>query len=102
MINITIGGVYHDKVFGADTPGPIWKDVMAGALAGTPSQGLPTVPIGNPTPAPGSTTPAPGSTTPPGSTTGGNGGNGGYPVPWPTFSLPPGIIGGNANGGQRG
>ncbi|MFI1971534.1 penicillin-binding protein [Streptomyces cinnamoneus] len=34
MENITIGGVYHDKVYGADTPGPIWRDAMAGALDG--------------------------------------------------------------------
>ncbi|MEV5241473.1 transglycosylase domain-containing protein [Streptomyces cinnamoneus] len=34
MENITIGGVYHDKVYGADTPGPIWRDAMSGALEG--------------------------------------------------------------------
>ncbi|MEV4432189.1 transglycosylase domain-containing protein [Streptomyces sp. NPDC049585] len=34
MENITIGGVYHDKVYGADTPGPIWRDAMTGALDG--------------------------------------------------------------------
>ncbi|MGW5636021.1 transglycosylase domain-containing protein [Streptomyces sp. NPDC003832] len=34
MRNITIGGVYHDLVYGSDTPGPIWKDAMTGALAG--------------------------------------------------------------------
>ncbi|WP_414168430.1 transglycosylase domain-containing protein [Streptoverticillium reticulum] len=34
MENITIGGVYHDKVYGADTPGPIWRDAMNGALDG--------------------------------------------------------------------
>ncbi|GHJ34581.1 carboxypeptidase [Streptomyces sp. TS71-3] len=36
MIDITIGGVPHDKVFGADTPGPIWKDAVGGALQGKP------------------------------------------------------------------
>lgn len=37
MENITIGGVYHDKVYGGDTPGPIWRDAMTGALDGKPA-----------------------------------------------------------------
>lgn len=48
MTNITIGGRYHTEVYGADTPGPIWKDAMSGALAGTVSPGLPTVAIKDP------------------------------------------------------
>lgn len=48
MTNITIGGQYHAEVYGADTPGPIWKDAMSGALAGTVSPGLPTVAIKDP------------------------------------------------------
>ncbi len=48
MYNITIGGVYHDKVYGADTPGPIWRDAMTGALAGRPAPALSTVPIDDP------------------------------------------------------
>ncbi|MFF3949878.1 transglycosylase domain-containing protein [Streptomyces sp. NPDC001902] len=48
MTNITIGGHYHAEVYGADTPGPIWKDAMSGALAGTVSPGLPTVAIKDP------------------------------------------------------
>ncbi|WP_030801415.1 transglycosylase domain-containing protein [Streptomyces sp. NRRL S-337] len=48
MYNITIGGVPHDKVYGADTPGPIWRDAMTGALAGRPAPVLPTVPIDDP------------------------------------------------------
>lgn len=43
MRNITIGGVYHAQVQGADTPGPIWKDAMSGALQGTTSPPLATV-----------------------------------------------------------
>jgi membrane peptidoglycan carboxypeptidase len=43
MEHITIGGVYHAEVFGADTPGPIWRDAMTGALAGEPALPLPTV-----------------------------------------------------------
>ncbi|WKK26960.1 transglycosylase domain-containing protein [Streptomyces olivoreticuli] len=37
MEGITIGGVYHDKVYGGDTPGPIWRDAMTGALDGKPA-----------------------------------------------------------------
>ncbi|WP_432003166.1 transglycosylase domain-containing protein [Streptomyces sioyaensis] len=48
MYDITIGGVPHDKVYGADTPGPIWRDAMTGALDGRPAPGLPTVPIDDP------------------------------------------------------
>ena len=48
MKNITIGGVYHDKVYGADTPGPIWRDAMSGALAGYPAENFVTVQIEDP------------------------------------------------------
>ncbi|MFE1767593.1 transglycosylase domain-containing protein [Streptomyces angustmyceticus] len=48
MYDITIGGVPHDKVYGADTPGPIWRDAMSGALAGRPAPALPTVAIDDP------------------------------------------------------
>ncbi|TXC95673.1 transglycosylase domain-containing protein [Streptomyces sp. ISID311] len=48
MYDITIGGVPHDKVYGADTPGPIWRDAMTGALDGRPAPALPTVPIDDP------------------------------------------------------
>ncbi|MBQ1091571.1 transglycosylase domain-containing protein [Streptomyces sp. B93] len=34
MVNITIGGVWHEKVYGGRVPGPIWRDAMAGALTG--------------------------------------------------------------------
>ncbi|WP_416983600.1 transglycosylase domain-containing protein [Streptomyces sp. T028] len=34
MTNIYIGGVYHSQVYGGDTPGPIWRDAMNGALEG--------------------------------------------------------------------
>ncbi|MEV3966485.1 penicillin-binding transpeptidase domain-containing protein, partial [Nocardia sp. NPDC050193] len=46
MNNITIGGVYHSQVYGGDTPGPIWRDAMTGALAGkeAPSFNLVNIP----------------------------------------------------------
>ncbi|MGX1271437.1 transglycosylase domain-containing protein [Streptomyces phaeoluteigriseus] len=34
MTNIYIGGTYHSQVYGGDTPGPIWRDAMTGALEG--------------------------------------------------------------------
>ncbi|MEV3872300.1 transglycosylase domain-containing protein [Streptomyces sp. NPDC049906] len=40
MVNITIGGRYHDKVFGGQVPGPIWRDAMGGALADKPAPGF--------------------------------------------------------------
>ncbi|CAL9469294.1 transglycosylase domain-containing protein [Streptomyces sp. enrichment culture] len=34
MVNISIGGTWHSKVFGGQVPGPIWRDMMNGALEG--------------------------------------------------------------------
>ncbi|MEG3628518.1 transglycosylase domain-containing protein [Streptomyces poriticola] len=34
MVNISVGGVYHAKVYGGSVPGPIWRDAMTGALVG--------------------------------------------------------------------
>ncbi|MGW0547330.1 transglycosylase domain-containing protein [Streptomyces altiplanensis] len=48
MENITIGGVYHPKVYGGQVPGPIWKDAMSGALDGEPAPGFNTVHIPKP------------------------------------------------------
>jgi membrane peptidoglycan carboxypeptidase len=36
MKNITIGGHYYPQVFGSTMPGPIWREAMQAALAGTP------------------------------------------------------------------
>ncbi|MFJ8108787.1 transglycosylase domain-containing protein [Streptomyces sp. NPDC096132] len=50
MTNISIGGVYHAQVYGGDTPGPIWRDAMTGALQGkeAPSFNLVNIPSNNP------------------------------------------------------
>ncbi|MFE0258111.1 transglycosylase domain-containing protein [Streptomyces sp. NPDC059010] len=37
MRKITIGGEYHELVYGGEVPGPIWKAAMSGALAGKPA-----------------------------------------------------------------
>ncbi|MFI5646683.1 transglycosylase domain-containing protein [Kitasatospora sp. NPDC051705] len=52
MRNIRINGEYHTEVFGADGPGPIWRDAMNGALRGTPKQRLPLADIPDPAPKP--------------------------------------------------
>ena len=36
MENLTINGQYYRQVFGSTLPGPIWKQAMSGALAGSP------------------------------------------------------------------
>ncbi|MFE9299091.1 transglycosylase domain-containing protein [Streptomyces niveus] len=48
MVDITIGGQYHDKVFGGAVPGPIWRDAMSGALDGKEAPGFNTINIPNP------------------------------------------------------
>ncbi|MEU8252589.1 penicillin-binding protein, partial [Nonomuraea sp. NPDC048916] len=37
MVNITIGGTTWAKVYGGQVPGPIWRDMMSGALQGKPA-----------------------------------------------------------------
>ncbi|MDX2679331.1 transglycosylase domain-containing protein [Streptomyces sp. NY05-11A] len=48
MTDITIGGVYHAQVYGGDTPGPIWRDAMTGALDGKEAPSFNLVNIPNP------------------------------------------------------
>ncbi|WP_329219733.1 transglycosylase domain-containing protein [Streptomyces sp. NBC_01485] len=48
MTDITIGGVYHGQVYGGDTPGPIWRDAMTGALEGKEAPDFNLVNIPNP------------------------------------------------------
>ncbi|WP_045303670.1 transglycosylase domain-containing protein [Saccharothrix sp. ST-888] len=99
MRNITIGGEYFGSVYGSDGPGPIWQMAMNDAVAGTPKSTFQLVSIPDPgTPPGGATSPAdPGTPAPPpGDGTGTTGLiNGG-------FTLPPGVIGGGANGGTGG
>ncbi|MBO3674021.1 transglycosylase domain-containing protein [Streptomyces sp. NEAU-YJ-81] len=105
MENITIGGVPHDKVYGADTPGPIWKDAMSGALDGKPAPNFVKVPINDPNqrkPHDGKK-PDDRDHKPDRGNDDDGGGNGGEDNPWPDISLPPDLIGGgNGNGGNRG
>ncbi len=50
MRNISINGKYRKEVFGADGPGPIWRDAMNEALRGTPKQTMPMADIPDPAP----------------------------------------------------
>ncbi|MEU9388893.1 transglycosylase domain-containing protein [Streptomyces sp. NPDC048324] len=118
MKQITIGGVYHDLVYGADTPGPIWKDAMTGALEGKPveSFNLIDIPDGPKQKGKGNGDGKNGGNGGNGNggifgglTNGGNtggGNNGGTTFPTPTFSIPDnlfqGTTNGNGNGGRRG
>ncbi|AKJ11760.1 penicillin-binding protein [Streptomyces incarnatus] len=122
MKNISIGGVWNDKVYGGQVPGPIWRDMMTGALSGKPVEDFHLIDIpddnkkgdgqgkghgGNDGGKNGDSTggiggliggltaggTADGGTT--GATTGG-------PFPTPTFSLPGNFIQGQTNGGNKG
>jgi membrane peptidoglycan carboxypeptidase len=116
MTNITIGGRSYGKVFGGEVPGPIWGDMMNGALAGKPVEQFNTVHIpdgidrdrgdgngddegrddgdngdnGN------------GNGLIGGLVGGNNGGGGDDPFPTPSFSIPEGFFRGQDNGGGNG
>ncbi|MES4889288.1 transglycosylase domain-containing protein [Streptomyces sp. NPDC096012] len=129
MTNITIGGVPYDKVFGGEVPGPIWRDMMTGALEGRPAPDFQLVDIpDDPNPDDRGRGdagadqgnngnnghnggrgrliggliggPADGGTTDGGGTNGGT--NTGGTAPAPTFSLPGNFIQGQNNGGNNG
>ncbi|MGW2748985.1 transglycosylase domain-containing protein [Streptomyces sp. NPDC001450] len=120
MTGITIGGVYHDLVFGGQVPGPIWKDAMTGALAGkaAPNFNLVDIPDddtngkgrgkgqGNDGGKNGDNTGGViggliGGLTDGGTTGGATGDTSGGTFPTPTISLPGNFIEGQTNGGNR-
>ncbi|HEV7628649.1 MAG TPA: transglycosylase domain-containing protein [Streptomyces sp.] len=84
MTDISIGGVYHDKVFGGEVPGPIWRDAMSGALSGEPAPNFNLVPIDDDK---GRDKPKPPDD------------DDDDDEPWPDITLPPDFIGGAGNGG---
>jgi membrane peptidoglycan carboxypeptidase len=117
MQNITIGGVGYGKVFGGKVPGPIWRDMMSGALEGkdAPSFNLVHIPDMPKKEDPGKGDDDGDNGDNRGNDNGGNdnggndGGNDGNTTfPTPTFSIPEGFIqgtnngNGNGNGGGRG
>jgi membrane peptidoglycan carboxypeptidase len=104
MEGISIGGVWHDKVFGGQVPGPIWKSMMSGALEGKEAPQFNYVHIPD----------APkkkdkdkgrgdedGDNGDRGGATGGAGTDGGT-FPEPSFSIPEGFIQGNDGGPGNG
>ncbi|WP_020134526.1 transglycosylase domain-containing protein [Streptomyces sp. 351MFTsu5.1] len=114
MKNISIGGVWNEKVFGGQVPGPIWRDMMTGALEGMDAPQFKTVYIPD---MPKKEKPGKGDDGGNGDTRGNdnggndnggnNGGDGNTTFPNPTFSIPEGFIqgqngNGNGNGGGRG
>lgn len=109
MTDITIGGVWNDKVFGGQVPGPIWRDMMNGALEGKDAPDFTYVNIPDRQKDKGDGNDDDGDN-------GGNDGDdngqtnggtdGGTTFPTPTFSIPENFIqgtsNGNGNGGGRG
>ncbi|WOX11360.1 transglycosylase domain-containing protein [Streptomyces sp. N50] len=108
MTSIRIGGVWHDEVYGADTPGPIWKDAMTGALEGKQVENFQLVNIPDPVKKDkgndGGKNNDNGGNDNGGLTTDGGttGTTDGGTTPTPTFSFPDGFIQGNDNGGNNG
>ncbi|GAA4993545.1 transglycosylase domain-containing protein [Streptomyces siamensis] len=115
MRGIRIGGVYRDKVYGGQVPGPIWRDLMTGALVGkdSPSFNLVDIPDEDKNRDHDGNDDDHGRGDDHGNGNG-NGGNGdplggltnGGSLPTPSFSIPEGWIQGttgrgNGNGGQR-
>ena len=109
MVDITIGGVYRPKVYGGEVPGPIWRDMMTGALDGRPAPDFNLVNIPDPEKSKGRDDGDNGDHHGNGNGNGnGNGDNGGQTdggtdggtFPTPTFSLPDGFIQGQSNGGN--
>ncbi|KUN09878.1 penicillin-binding protein [Streptomyces yokosukanensis] len=124
MTNITIGGVPHAKVFGGEVPGPIWRDMMTGALQGKPAPDFHLIDIpddnhkgdkgdgrgkgrggrdgGKNGDSNGGIGGLIGGLTAGGTSNGGTGDTTGGTVPTPTFSLPGNFIQGQGNGGDNG
>ncbi|MEI5525388.1 transglycosylase domain-containing protein [Streptomyces brasiliscabiei] len=114
MVNITIGGVTYGKVFGGKVPGPIWRDMMSGALEGKPNPDFNRVYIPDPRP----DRDRGDDDNDNGNGNGGRGGNdddngngddgfiggadGGTRFPTPEFSIPENFIQGQGNGGNNG
>jgi membrane peptidoglycan carboxypeptidase len=90
MEYITIGGQYHEKVFGGAVPGPIWKDAMTGALDGEPAPPFVGVHIPD---VPKDKDKEKDRDKP-------DDGKPSDQEPWPGISIPPDLIGGGNNRGQ--
>ncbi|MFF0184944.1 transglycosylase domain-containing protein [Streptomyces sp. NPDC005244] len=115
MVGISIGGVYHDKVYGGEVPGPIWRDLMTGALVGKEAPSFNKVDIPDLDKDKDKNRDKGGDDGNNGNPNGNTGGNanggatfgntisgqsdGGGTIPTPSFSIPEGFIQGNSNSG---
>ncbi|WP_409470569.1 transglycosylase domain-containing protein [Streptomyces sp. HC307] len=107
MEGISIGGVYHAKVYGGQVPGPIWRDAMSGALVGKEagSFNLVDIPEGNDEDEDRGDRGDEDNDNGNGDNGNGNGNGGligGGDFPTPSFSIPEGWIQGGDNGGNDG
>ncbi|MFE1246878.1 transglycosylase domain-containing protein [Streptomyces sp. NPDC058735] len=111
MTGISIGGRSYGKVFGGEVPGPIWRDMMSGALEGKPVEDFNDVDIPSGVDRDRDKGDGDGGNRDGGGGGGGfiggliggnNGGGGGDPVPAPSFSIPEGFWRGQGNGGGNG
>lgn len=110
MVDVTIGGTTYAKVYGGQVPGPIWRDMMSGALQGKPVEDFNLVDIPDPRDDGGwddgkghgrghGHGHGNGGVTIGGLPTGGTPGG---PLPTPSFPIPSGWTQGTTNGGRNG
>jgi membrane peptidoglycan carboxypeptidase len=99
MVNISIGGRWHSKVYGGEVPGPIWRDMMSGALDGKPAPDFNLIDIPDPEKDKDKDEDEDRDRGR-GNDNGGNGSNNAGANPAPTFSIPENWIEGQGNGGN--
>ncbi|MPY47678.1 transglycosylase domain-containing protein [Streptomyces acidicola] len=107
MVDISIGGNYHAKVYGGGVPGPIWRDMMSGALVGKDAPDFNLINIPDERDRDRDRGRGKGRDGGDGNDNKGNGNNGGLvdggtggDFPTPSFSIPEGFIQGQGNGGR--
>jgi membrane peptidoglycan carboxypeptidase len=108
MVDITIGGVYRPKVYGGEVPGPIWRDMMTGALDGWDAPDFNLVNIPDERPRDRGQDNRDNGNNGNGNNNGNNNGGGlvnggtGGDFPTPSFSIPENLFQGQGNGGRGG
>ncbi|MBA2807970.1 penicillin-binding protein [Streptomyces sp. KM273126] len=107
MVDIRIGGNYHAKVYGGGVPGPIWRDMMSGALVGKDAPDFNLINIPDERDRDRDRGRDKGRDGGGNNDNKGNGNNGGLvdggtggDFPTPSFSIPEGFIQGQGNGGR--
>ncbi|MEV6589863.1 transglycosylase domain-containing protein [Streptomyces acidicola] len=107
MVDISIGGNYYPKVYGGEVPGPIWRDMMSGALVGKDAPDFNLINIPDERDRDRDRGRGKGRDNGDNNDNKGNGNNGGLvdggtggDFPTPSFSIPEGFIQGQGNGGR--